>query len=86
MLKMETQQGMQAMQLEMSTISSNLAGVTTAVSTLKSSVNNAQLALLTQLTEIGLSQNLAEVQTVRLMSRRRTYTPSSKPRITTSKH
>ncbi|EDR05271.1 uncharacterized protein LACBIDRAFT_329992 [Laccaria bicolor S238N-H82] len=47
-LKLETWQGMQAMQMEMSTISSNLA-------------------LLAQSTEIGLSWNLAEVQTVRLM-------------------
>ena len=58
---------MQAMQLEMLTISSNLASVTTAVSTLKSSVDNTQLALLAQSTEIGLSRNLAEVQTARLM-------------------
>ena len=69
MLKTETRQGMQAMQLEMSTISSNLASITTVVSTLKSSVDNAQLALLAQSTEIGLSWNLAEVQTARLMLR-----------------
>jgi hypothetical protein len=66
-LKAETQQGMQAMQMEMSTISSNLASVTTAVSSLKNSVDSAQLALLAQSTEIGLSRNLAEVQTARLM-------------------
>ena len=66
-LKSETQQGMQAMQMEMSTISSNLASVTTAVSSLTSSVENANLALLAQSTEIGLSRNLVEIQTARLM-------------------
>ena len=70
-LKVETRQGMQAMQLEMSTINSNLASVTTAVSSLKSSIDSAHLALLAQSTEIGLSRNLAEVQTARLMLRSR---------------
>ena len=65
-LKAETQQGMQAMQLEMSTINSNLASITSAVSSLKSLVNNTHLALLSKLTKISLSWNLAEVQMVRL--------------------
>ena len=58
---------MQAMQMEMSTISSNLESVTTAVSSLTSSVKNANLALLAQSAEIGLSRNLAEIQMARLM-------------------
>jgi len=66
-LKMEMQQGMQAMQMEMSTISSNLTSITTVVSSLKSSVDSTQLALLAQSMEIGLSRNLADVQTARLM-------------------
>jgi len=66
-LKAETWQGIQAMQLEMLTINSNLASITNVVSSLKSSVDNMHLTLLTQSTEIGLSRNLAEVQTVRLM-------------------
>ena len=39
-LKTETRQGMQAMQMEMSTITSNLASVTTVVSSLKNSVDS----------------------------------------------
>jgi len=66
-LKAETRQGIQAMQLEMLTINSNLASVTSAVSSLKSSVDNAHLTLLAQSTEIGLSRNLAEVQMAKLM-------------------
>jgi len=70
-LKVETQQGIQAMQMEMSTINSNLVSVTTAVLSLKSSVDNAHLTLLAQSTEIGLLWNLAEVQMARLMLRSR---------------
>lgn len=58
---------MQAMQMEMSTISSNLTSITTAVSSLKSTVYSAQLALLAQSKEFGFSWNLAKVQMVRLM-------------------
>lgn len=55
------------MQLEMSTINLNLVSITTVVSSLKLSVENAHIALLAQSTEIGLSWNLAEVQLVSLM-------------------